>query len=204
MKMVFNFKMTVLALAVLCTALLALPSEAQADTTYFTKREVLKSFFPNSSAVSFETFTPTKRERTSLQRKLGYELAKKSYYIFVATSETASGTPKVDGYAFIDNQMGQHKPITFAVKFSPSGVVLREEVMVYRESHGGEVHSPRFSRQFQGKTAKDSLRTNKDIDSISGATISSRAITMGVKRALVVVDAAIIAPKALRVSQASR
>lgn len=202
MKMVFNFKLAVFSIA-LC--LLALATQtAHADATYFTKSQVLKDFFPKSDKVSFEKFTPSKEQRARLQRRLGYALAKSSYYIFVASSTDAAGAKRIDGYAFIDDQMGQHKPITFAVKLSPSGVVVREEVMVYRESHGSEIRSPRFSRQFTGKTVKDSLRPNKDIDTISGATISSRAITMGVRRALVVFDAAIAAPSALRVSQAAR
>ncbi len=201
--MVFNFKFSLLSAALVCCALLLAPQTAQADATYFTKKQILREFFPKSDKVSFEKFTPTKEQRASIQSRLGYALAKSSYYIFVATSATSSGAVQVDGYAFIDDQVGQHKPITFAVKLSPEGVVLREEVMVYRESHGAEICSQRFSKQFAGKTVRDSLRPNKDIDSISGATISSRAITMGVRRALIVFDAAVTAPKAPRVSQAS-
>lgn len=201
--MVFNFNSKRLILAIACFALLSLTSTAQADKTYFTKKQVLKDFFPSSDKVSFEKFTPTKAQRSSLHRRLGYALARTSYYIFVASSTSPSGSNVIDGYAFIDDQMGQHKPITFAVKLSPDGVVLRQEVMVYRESHGDEVCSRRFSKQFNGKTVTDALRPNKDIDSISGATISSRAITMGVKRALVLFDTAIIAPRAVRVSHSS-
>jgi Na+-translocating ferredoxin:NAD+ oxidoreductase RnfG subunit len=162
---------------------------------------MLTSFFPKSDSISFKKFQPTKEQRAALHRELGYELSKSQYYFFVATSKTKSGTV-VDGYAFIDDQMGQHKPITFAVKLSTEGVVLREEIMVYRESRGDEVRSPRFSKQFKGKTIDDSLRPNKDIDSVSGATISSRAITVGVRRALVLFDAAITSTQPLRISQA--
>lgn len=202
--MVFNFKLAFLALALCVLALVGQSPTAHADATYFTRKQVLKDFFPTSDKVSFEKFTPSNSERASLQRRLGYELAKTSYYIFVATSANSNGATRVDGYAFIDDQMGQHKPITFAVKLSPEGVVLREEVMVYRESHGDEIRSQRFSKQFKGKTVDDSLRPDKDIDCISGATISSRAITVGVRRALLLFDAAIAAPRALRITQAAR
>ncbi len=206
MKMVFNFKLTRFTVALCCLVLLSLSSPVHADQTYFTKKQVLKDFFPNSDKVSFEKFTPTKAQRSTLHRRLGYALARSSYYIFVASSTSAAGVKTIDGYAIIDDQMGQHKPITFAVKLSPNGVVLREEVMVYRESHGDEICSRRFSKQFKGKTVSDALRPNKDIDTISGATISSRAITVGVKRALVLFDAAIIAnrARATRVSQTAR
>lgn len=198
MKIVFN---SLLWLA-LILALTGFAPAAEADSTYYTKRSVLSSFFPKSDKVSFQKFEPSKAERSALKRQLGYKLPRSSYYFFVASSNTSSGAV-VDGYAFIDDVMGQHRPITFAVKLSPEGVVLREEVMVYRESRGDEIRSPRFSKQFHGKTVRDSMRPNKDIDCISGATISSRAITVGVRRALVLFDAAITAPKALRVSHAA-
>jgi Na+-translocating ferredoxin:NAD+ oxidoreductase RnfG subunit len=198
MKIVFNY----LLLLGLAFAVIAHAPEAEADSTFFTKRTILTSFFPKSDKVGFQKFAPTKLQRETLKRQLGYDLSKSSYYFFIATSNTSSG-PVIDGYAFIDDEMGQHRPITFAVKLSPEGVVLREEVMVYRESHGDEIRSPRFSKQFKGKTVHDSMRPNKDIDSVSGATISSQAITLGVRRALVLFDIAIAAPKAVRISQAA-
>ncbi len=196
MKIVFNY----LLLLGLAFSVMAYSPAAEAESTFFTKRSMLTSFFPKSDKVSFKKYSPNKSQRAALKRQLGYELSKSSYYFFIATSNTSAGTV-VDGYAFIDDQMGQHRPITFAVKLSTEGVVLREEVMVYRESRGDEIRSKRFSKQFQGKTVHDSMRPNKDIDSVSGATISSRAITIGVRRALVLFDAAITSTQAIRVSQ---
>ncbi len=180
--MTFKF---IFALVLAFASAAQFPISAEANTTYFTKKQILREFFPDSAKVSFQKYTPSKKQRASLQRRLGYALSKTSYYLFVATSQHG----EVDGYAFIDDQMGQHKPITFAVKLSPVGVVLREEVLVYRETHGDEIHSRRFGKQFEGKTIDDPLRPGKDIDTISGATISSRAITIGVRRALVLFEA---------------
>ena len=200
MKVVFNYRFfTCLWLSLLLASLASTvaPSEAKAET-YYTSRSVLSSFFPKSEKVSYTTFSPSKTQRAQLKKELGYELSKSSYHFFVATTEG-----HLDGYAFIDDVMGQHLPITFAVKLSPEGVVLREEVMVYREAHGDEIRNPRFSKQFRGKTVHDSMRPNKDIDCVSGATISSRAITLGVRRALVLFNAGISANKTIRVSQAN-
>ena len=49
---------------------------------------------------------------------------------------------------------------------------------------GYEVRNPEWRKQFVGKTAADPLRLNADIRNISGATLSSRHVTDGVKRVL--------------------
>lgn len=181
MKMVFK-----LSFALALVGLLAsVPREASAETTYFTPRSVLAEFFPKSDKVTYIRFTPTRDQRAAIAKQLGYALSRKTYVIYVALT-----AGQVDGYAFIDDQMGQHLPITFAVQLTASGAVARQEIMVYREPRGDEVRDARFRKQFEGKTVDDPIRANKDIDCISGATISSHAIAIGVKRAVVLFDAA--------------
>ena len=48
-----------------------------------------------------------------------------------------------------------------------------------------------------GKTASDPVRLNKDIINISGATMSVRSMTAGVKRVLVLVDEFYLKPAGL-------
>src|SRR5262249_57222060 len=95
---------------------------------------------------------------------------------------------KWDGSAVIDEEKGLHQPITFATRLSPKGAIERLEIMVYREPRGDEVRDPRFRKQFEGKTAQDSLRLNQDIDAVSGATVSSASLAVGVHRATVLVE----------------
>jgi electron transport complex protein RnfG len=118
-----------------------------------------------------------------VQRRLGYTPARASYTFYVARSDG-----HVDGYALIDEEKGEHLPITFAVKLSSEGKVERQEIVVYRESRGDEVRDEHFRHQFVGKTARDAIDTDQDIMAISGATISSRAMAIGVKRAVVLFD----------------
>ncbi len=60
--------------------------------------------------------------------------------------------------------------------------------MVFREARGSEVGRKRFNVQYEGKTVLDPIRINKDIINITGATMSVRSISAGVKRVLVLVD----------------
>ena len=88
-----------------------------------------------------------------------------------------NGTPS--GVMMVDNVKGKARPITYLVSFDPTGSILSMEILAYRESHGGEVRSPMFLEQFAGKSRTDALTVGKDIRNISGATISSRALTRG-------------------------
>jgi Na+-translocating ferredoxin:NAD+ oxidoreductase RnfG subunit len=64
------------------------------------------------------------------------------------------------------------------------GAVQRVLLTAYRENIGGEVGSKRFMEQFKGKNAGSPLQLNRDIDGISGASLSSRAVTVGVRKAV--------------------
>jgi Na+-translocating ferredoxin:NAD+ oxidoreductase RnfG subunit len=92
------------------------------------------------------------------------------------------------GWVYIGEEKGLYEPITFAVAIAPDASVEGVAILVYRESRGGEVSRRRFLDQFRGKTARSPLRLNKDILNITGATVSSRAVTLGVKKALVAFD----------------
>ena len=152
---------------------------------------MLASFFPKSERVTYRTLTLDAREKARLAHRLGYTPARDSYTVFVALTQG-----KVDGYAVIDDELGLHQPITFATRLTSKGVVDRVEIMVYREPRGDEVRDPRFRKQFEGKTAADPLRIDRDIDAVSGATVSSASLATGVRRAAVLVDELALATSA--------
>lgn len=154
---------------------LLLAAPASAEEVYWTPKALLASFFPASERV---TYVRVDARRAELAARLGYTPTKASYVVFVAKTGA-----HVDGFAVIDEELGQHEPITFGVKLSPSAAVERVEVLVYREAYGSEVREARFRRQFEGKVAGDSLRLGEDVVAISGATISAKALAAGVRRA---------------------
>jgi Na+-translocating ferredoxin:NAD+ oxidoreductase RnfG subunit len=88
------------------------------------------------------------------------------------------------GFATVRDARGKDQPITFLVAVDTAGQVLDVDVLVYREPYGGEVAYESWRRQFRGHTAADSLRIGRPIRNISGATISSNAVTLGVRSAL--------------------
>ena len=71
---------------------------------------------------------------------------------------------------------------------STDGRVIQVEILNYRESYGGEVAGADWLTQFKGKTIRDPLQLNNDIVNISGATLSSRHVTEGIKRVLAIFE----------------
>jgi Na+-translocating ferredoxin:NAD+ oxidoreductase RnfG subunit len=85
---------------------------------------------------------------------------------------------------FIDQVLGKHEFITFAVGISADGQVRGVEIIEYRETYGQQIRNPEWRKQFTGKTQNAALKLGKDVKNITGATLSSSHITGGVKRLL--------------------
>ena len=96
----------------------------------------------------------------------------------------ASRADSLLGFAAVGNVLGKDQPITFLVAIDPTDRLKDVDILVYREPYGGEVAYEAWRRQFRGARATDSLRVGKEIRSISGATISVHAVTLGVRRLL--------------------
>jgi len=97
-----------------------------------------------------------------------------------------------DGSWFIvDEVVGKHEMITYAVALNPSGAVTGIEILEYVESYGYEVAEANWRKQFVGKTAADPIKLNQDIQNIGGATLSCKHLTDGVKRVAVLYEIAL-------------
>jgi len=93
------------------------------------------------------------------------------------------------GYAVVDNVKGKDQLITYIVAVDSSLVVKDLEILAYREAYGGEVRYKSWQKQFFGRRPGEELRPGKEIKNISGATISARSVTFGVKKVLSVLAA---------------
>lgn len=88
------------------------------------------------------------------------------------------------GYAVEKRVVSRSGPFTILVMIDAQLRVKRATVLSYPGERGGEVRFPTFTRQFIGKGANDPIRVGEDIDAMTGATISSQAMTDGVRAAL--------------------
>ena len=91
----------------------------------------------------------------------------------------------------IDEVVGKHEMITYAVAINPNGSIAGIEILEYVESYGYEVAEAQWRKQFVGKTASDPIKLNQDIQNIGGATLSCKHLTDGVKRVAVLYEIAL-------------
>ena len=82
-------------------------------------------------------------------------------------------------YSFVDNVMGKQYPITFMVVFDDKANIIFSKILKYRNSKGMVLKNSSWLKQFLNKNSKSSFVLDKDIDGVSGATISSKALTKG-------------------------
>lgn len=107
------------------------------------------------------------------------------YHPFTADQvyKTANG-----GWFIIDKVLGKHEMITYAVGLNANGTIKQVEILEYNESYGGQVRNTTWRNQFVGKSIKDKIELNSDIQNISGATLSSKHLTDGIKRIVALHD----------------
>lgn len=78
--------------------------------------------------------------------------------------------------AWVIDEIGKERPITIGVVVS-AGHIEQVKVLAFRESRGGEVRYPFFTKQFVNAGLRDGDRLDRTIDGITGATLSVWAVT---------------------------
>ena len=74
--------------------------------------------------------------------------------------------------------------MTYAVGINLDGTLRQFQIVEYREAYGYQVRELKWRDQFVGKTIADKLEVGADIANISGATLSCRHLTDGIKQLL--------------------
>ena len=150
---------------------------------FLTEEEALKLMFPKSERIRKDVIRLTPETKAQIEERIGWKFPEEGFEVHIG--ETGA---HIDGYVMVQNTIGKHKPMTYMVGVDTRGRVSNVELLIFREARGSEVRTKRFNSQYEGKTVSDPVRINKDIINISGATMSVRSLSAGVKRVLVLVD----------------
>ncbi|MFB3070586.1 MAG: FMN-binding protein, partial [Nitrospirales bacterium] len=168
------------------------PEELGHVEIYFTEEEAAKVMFPESETIRKETLPLTAEQKSVVEQAIGWKFPETSFDVYIGETNG-----KIDGYAIVQNTIGKHRPITYMVAVDSEGEVINFEVLVYREGRGNEIARKRFNYQYEGKTVGDPVGINRDIINITGATMSVRSASAGVKRVLVLVNEFYLKPRGL-------
>jgi hypothetical protein len=150
---------------------------------FLTEEDALNLMFPQSERIRKDVLKLSPEKKLQIEERIGWKFPEESFEVYIGETGT-----QINGYALVQNTIGKHKPMTYMVGVDNTGHVSNVELLVFREARGSEVRTKRFNVQYEGKTVLDPVRINKDIINISGATMSVRSISAGVKRVLVLVD----------------
>jgi hypothetical protein len=147
--------------------------------------------FPDASEVTERRVTATADVQQRIRAALGRapSLWEGIYRIFTVTR--ADGRR---GHVVVVEEIGKHRPITYAVAVDAEGSVHDVAVLAYREAYGGEVRERRFLKQYARKTLGDPLLPYQDIRNIAGATLSVQATGRAVRKAIAVLKATAMLP----------
>jgi Na+-translocating ferredoxin:NAD+ oxidoreductase RnfG subunit len=127
---------------------------------------------------------PPAKLAKSLERIYGAGAQVDTLHVDSATVYRVSRGGALLGFAQVRNVKGKELPITYLVAIDSADTLRDIDILVYREPYGGEVAYDPWRKQFRGKTTAAPLQLGKDIRNVSGATISSNAVTRAVRKTL--------------------
>jgi hypothetical protein len=92
------------------------------------------------------------------------------------------------GYCVESKVVSRSGPFKIRVLLDPQVYVKQVTVISYPWDRGRDVRKHAFTSQFEGKGPKDPIRVGKDIDAMTGATISSRVMAEGVRDTIKLIE----------------
>jgi hypothetical protein len=164
-------------LALLLLALGLAPAPAGAKV-FYSRSEALELAFPDAERIEDETFVLTEAQAERIGSIAQAPLDSRLVKIY-----TGLRGGHVLGYAVIDIHNVRTLPEAFMVVLTPEGSVRSVRVLAFHEPLD-YLPTGRWYEQFDAKSLASPLRLGGDIHGVVGATLSARATTRGVRRAL--------------------
>jgi transcriptional regulator of nitric oxide reductase len=159
-------------------ALAVAPSALVHAKVFHSRAEALKLAFPEADRIEDEAILLGDEQASEIER-----LAKSQLESRLVRLYTGYRGAELLGYAFIDVHNVRTLPEAFLVVLTPEGEVRTLRVLAFHEPLE-YMPSARWYQQFEQKNIATPLRLGNDVHGIVGATLSARATTEGVRRAL--------------------
>ena len=98
------------------------------------------------------------------------------------------GTSGLLGYCVESKVISRSGPFKIRVLLDPQVYVKQASVISYPWIRGRDVRKRAFTSQFEGKGPGDSFQMGKDINAMTGATISSNVMAEGVRDTIKLIE----------------
>ena len=146
---------------------------------FLSTQEALELVYPECE-VERETVYLTKEQRKSATKLAGFEIETGLAYVYAAYRKG-----ELVGYAYFDTHEVRTKRETIMIAVTPDARVRRLEVLAFAEPLE-YLPSSKWYAQFMGKRLDEKLKVKGNIRSVTGATLTARATTAAVRRALAI------------------
>jgi hypothetical protein len=143
-------------------------------TVYLSVEQAQTLLFPGATFQP-DTRTLTNERAKAIEHASGVDVRSKQLKVWRVST---------GGWFIVDEVVGKHEYIPFAVALDNKGAVKGIEILEYKEAYGGQIRDPEWRKQFVGKEPGTKLQLDKNIRNVSGATLSCKHVTDGVQRLL--------------------
>ena len=137
----------------------------------------ITSQFEDSISVKMHTLVLDTELKALVQNRVKQRFYRGELYYWTITQKDTT-----IAYALMDNVLGKSMPITFLVIVGIDGRIIISKVIKYREAYGGEVGNKNWLAQFTHFSDTSDFKVGKNIDGISGATISVNSLAKGIQK----------------------
>ena len=156
---------------------------------FYSRREALALAFPDADRIEDESILLGDEQAGRIE-----QLAKSQLESRLVRLYTGFRGGELLGYAFIEVHNVRTLPEAFLVVLSPDGDVRALRLLAFHEPLE-YMPSARWYQQFEQKSLAAPLRVGRDVHGIVGATLSARATTEGVRRALALYQVVVNQPE---------
>tara|TARA_Y100001960_G_C14689193_1_gene835469 strand:+ start:530 stop:1066 length:537 start_codon:yes stop_codon:yes gene_type:complete len=136
----------------------------------------IKNYYSQEIQITDHQFSIPKKIKKNIQNHIKQKFYRDKVYYWVINING------IQHYAILDNTIGKTMPITFLVIFNENQEVVHSEIIKYREGYGGEISGQKWLSQFVGMQNDSLFKFGKEIDGITGATISVKSFTKGISK----------------------
>lgn len=201
-------KNTIIAVLAVVLLLVSMAPEAKASRL-LTEEQALEQMLPGADRVEKVPHTLTDAELNKIAQRLGGSILLDSKKDIKEAMDYTfyfgyKGDKKI-GVAVFDQQPGKWGPVDFIVALNPDNASVNDmAVTAYVEKRGRPIALKSFTSQFIGKTSKDAFEVNKDIRSISGATISVKCAAFQVQKIIILYEEVFLNKPAVKPAETAK